>query len=159
MISYHIWFPMLLKFKSLSTDSGDICFKKSIGRRQASFSLPFLSNENFPFSRKIQATKLPSASGFYDRRSAKGFIQGKWTTSKYLPDADRRLFLLPKNKKIPLLPASLSQFHSWPDNKRLYIIEKALTTHILSDTAGVFLFTSISILLFIQPEPIKTTKA
>ena len=41
------------------------------------FSLPFLSNENFPFSRKIQAKKLPSASGFYDRRSAKGFIQGK----------------------------------------------------------------------------------
>lgn len=54
MISYHIWFPMLLKFKSLSTDSGDICFKKSIGRRQASFPFPFYLTKTFHFPAKYK---------------------------------------------------------------------------------------------------------
>lgn len=54
---YHIWFPMLLKFKSLSTDSGDICFKKSIGRRQASFPFPFYLTKTFHFPAKYNTSK------------------------------------------------------------------------------------------------------
>lgn len=156
---YHIWFPMLLKFKSLSTDSGDICFKKSIGRRQASFPFPFYLTKTFHFPAKYKQKNCLLPPAFTIAGQQKALYKENEPHQNIFRTPSGVFFYFQKNKKIPLLPASLSQFHSWPDNKRLYIIEKALTTHILSDTAGVFLFTSISILLFIQPEQIKTTKA